>query len=151
MGAEEQLQHLGIELPEVSTPIASYVLARRSGSLLFLSGHLGKRDGTVVTGRLGETLNRAEGYDLARATAIDLLASARAVLETLDRVRAVVKLTGFVNSAADFTDQPFVVNGASDLLVSVFEAAGEHARSSVGVAQLPLGAAVELDAILEID
>jgi enamine deaminase RidA (YjgF/YER057c/UK114 family) len=148
---EERLEYLGIALPKVSSPVANYVAARRTGSLLYLSGHVSRSNGTVVTGRLGETHDRDEGYALARAAAIDLLSSARATLGSLDHVRGVVKLTGFVNSTGDFTDQPFVVNGASDLFVSVFETAGRHARSAVGVAQLPLGAAVELEAILEVE
>jgi enamine deaminase RidA (YjgF/YER057c/UK114 family) len=126
------------------------VTARQSGNLLFLSGHLGKRDGTVVTGKLGDELDTDAGYDLARSAAIDLLGTARAALGTLDTV-AVIKLTGFVQSASTFTGQPAVVNGASDLLVAVFgQERGRHARSAIGVAQLPLGAAVELEAIFEV-
>jgi enamine deaminase RidA (YjgF/YER057c/UK114 family) len=142
---------LGIELPAASAPVANYVMTRRSGSLLFASGHVCKRDGAVVTGQLGDTVSRDDGYALARATILDILASARAALGSLDRVIAVVKLTGFVNSAATFTEQSVVVNGASDLLVEVFgDERGRHARAAVGVAQLPLGAAVELDAIFEV-
>ena len=152
MGAEARLLDLGIDLPEASTPVANYVMTRQSGSLLFLSGHVCKRDGVVAQGRLGENVTRDEGQELARLTAIDLLASARAAIGSLDRVQQVVKLTGFVNSASNFTEQSYVVNGASDLLVEVFGVhAGKHARAAVGVAQLPLGAALELEAILEVD
>lgn len=152
MTAEERLSQLGITLPQVSAPVANYSMTRRSGRLLFVSGHIGKRDGVVVPGRLGESLTRDEGYALARATAVDILASVRAAINTLERVDSVVKLTGYVNSAPSFTEQPFVVNGASDLLVEVFgEESGKHARAAVGVAQLPLGAALELEALFEID
>jgi enamine deaminase RidA (YjgF/YER057c/UK114 family) len=150
MGIDARLTELGIVIPESTPPVANYVTARQSGSLLFLSGHLGKRDGTVMTGRLGDDLDTDAGYDLARNAAIDLLGTARAALGTLDTV-AVVKLTGFVQSAATFTGQPAVVNGASDLLVAVFgHDRGRHARSAIGVAQLPLGAAVEIEAIFEV-
>jgi enamine deaminase RidA (YjgF/YER057c/UK114 family) len=150
MGIDARLTELGIVIPESTPPVANYVTARQSGSLLFLSGHLGKRDGTVMTGRLGDDLDTDAGYDLARNAAIDLLGTARAALGTLDTV-AVVKLTGFVQSAATFTGQPAVVNGASDLLVAVFgHDRGRHARSAIGVAQLPLGAAVEIEAIFGV-
>jgi enamine deaminase RidA (YjgF/YER057c/UK114 family) len=149
---DERLAELGIVLPNPVTPIANYSLTRRSGNLLFVSGHVARRDGAVVTGRLGDDLTRDEGYALARAAAIDVLAAARATVGSLDRVRGVVKLTGFVSSAGSFTDQSAVVNGASDLVVDVFGSErGTHARSAVGVAQLPLGAAVELEAVLEIE
>ena len=150
MGIDARLTELGIVIPETTAPVANYVTSRQSGNLLFISGHLGKRDGAVVTGRLGEDVDTDTGYDLARNAAIDLLGTARAALGTLDTV-AVVKLTGFVQSASTFTGQPAVVNGASDLLVAVFgHERGRHARSAIGVAQLPLGAAVELEAIFEV-
>jgi enamine deaminase RidA (YjgF/YER057c/UK114 family) len=150
VSVDDRLAELGIVIPESTAPVANYVTARRSGSLLFLSGHLGKRDGAVVTGRLGEDVATDAGYDLARSAAIDLLGTARAALGTLDSV-AVVKLTGFVQSASTFTEQSAVINGASDLLVAVFgQERGRHARSAIGVAQLPLGAAVELEAIFEV-
>jgi enamine deaminase RidA (YjgF/YER057c/UK114 family) len=128
------------------------VPARRSAGLLFLSGHLGKRDGQLVRGRVGGDIDRDQAYALARAAATDILASALAALGSLDSITGVVQVTGFVNSAPGFTEQPAVVNGASDLLVDVFgEERGRHARSSVGVAELPLGAAVEIEAIFEVD
>ncbi|TME49677.1 MAG: RidA family protein [Chloroflexi bacterium] len=152
MRVDERLAELGIELPNPVTPVANYSLTRRTGNLLFVSGHVARRDGAVVIGRLGDDLSRDEGYALARAAAIDVLAATRAALGSLDRVRGVVKLTGFVSSAESFTDQSAVVNGASDLVVDVFGAErGTHARAAVGVAQLPLGAAVELEAVLEIE
>ena len=150
MSVDERLAELGIVIPESTPPVANYVTARRSGNLLFLAGHLGKRDGSVVTGRLGDDVDTNTGYDLARNAAIDLLGTARASLGTLDTV-AVVKLTGFVQSASTFTEQPAVINGASDLLVAVLgQERGRHARSAIGVAQLPLGAAVEVEAIFEV-
>ena len=152
MRVDERLAELGIELPNPVTPVANYSLTRRTGNLLFVSGHVARRDGAVVIGRLGDDLSRDEGYALARAAAIDVLAATRAALGSLDRVHSVVKLTGFVSSAESFTDQSAVVNGASDLVVDVFGAErGTHARAAVGVAQLPLGAAVELEAVLEIE
>lgn len=151
MTAEQRIAELGIALPAAPAPVANYVMTRRSGNLLFVSGHVSKRDGAVATGRLGESLAREDGYALARATMIDVLASVRAALGSLDNVTAVVKLTAFVNSTAAFIEQPFVVNGASDLLVEVFgDERGRHARAAVGVSQLPLGAAVELEAIFEV-
>ncbi len=150
MSIDDRLEELGIVIPETTTPVANYVTARQSGNLLFLSGHLGKRDGALVTGRLGEDVDTDAGYDLARSAAVDLLGTVRAALGTLDTV-AVVKLTGFVQSGPAFTGQPAVVNGASDLLVAVFgHERGLHARSAIGVAQLPLGAAVEIEAIFEV-
>ena len=151
MSTEQRIAELGIEIPAASAPVANYVMTRQSGSLLFVSGHVCKRDGAVVTGQLGDSVSRDDGYALARATMLDILASARAALGSLDRVTAVVKVAGFVNSTATFTEQSLVINGASDVLVEVFgEECGRHARAAVGVAQLPLGAAVELEAIFEV-
>jgi enamine deaminase RidA (YjgF/YER057c/UK114 family) len=150
MSIDDRLAALHIVIPESTPPVANYVSVRRMGDLLFLSGHLGKRDGAVVVGTVGDDVDKDTAYGLARAVAIDLLASARAALGTLDTI-AVVKLTGFVHSAATFTEQPAVINGASDLFVDVFGAErGRHARSAIGVAQLPLGAAVEVEAIFEV-
>jgi enamine deaminase RidA (YjgF/YER057c/UK114 family) len=148
---DDRLAELHIVIPETTAPVANYVTARRLGNLLYLSGHLGKRDGAVVTGSVGDDVDTDTAYDLARRAAIDLLGTVRAaLLDTLDDV-AVVKLTGFVRSAPTFTEQSAVVNGASDLLVAVFgPERGRHARSAIGVAQLPLGAAVELEAIFEV-
>ena len=150
MSVDDRLAELHIDIPETTTPVANYVTARQTGNMLYLSGHLGKRDGTVVTGSVGDDVDTDTAYDLARRAAIDLLGTARAALGTLDTV-TVVKLTGFVHSAPAFTEQSAVINGASDLLVSVFgPERGRHARSAIGVAQLPLGAAVELEAIFEV-
>jgi len=150
MSIDERLVELGIVIPESTAPVANYVTSRQSGTLLFLSGHLGKRDGVVVAGTVGDDVDTDTGYDLARLAAIDLIGTARTALGSLDDV-AVIKLTGFVNSAPGFTEQSSVINGASDLFVAVFGPdRGRHARSAIGVAQLPLGAAVEVEAILEI-
>ena len=150
MRVDERLAELGIVLPDATAPVANYVTARRMGNQLFLSGHVSKRDGTVAAGTVGDDIDTGAGYELARLVAIDLLGTARAVLGSLDNV-AVVKLTGFVHSASTFTEQPAVINGASDLLVEVLgPERGRHARSAVGVAQLPLGAAVEIEAIFEV-
>jgi len=150
MSIDERLAELGIVIPESTAPVANYVTSRQSGTLLFLSGHLGKRDGVVVAGTVGDDVDTDTAYDLARLAAIDLIGTARTALGSLDDV-AVIKLTGFVNSAPGFTEQSSVINGASDLFVAVFGPdRGRHARSAIGVAQLPLGAAVEVEAILEI-
>lgn len=147
----DRLADLGITLPEAAVPLASYVPARRGGGLLHLSGHLTKREGHVVSGRLGDDLDTGAGHDLARLIAIDLLGSAAAALGGIDAVTGVVRLGGFVQCTPDFTEQPQVINGASDLLVEVFGSdRGAHARSAVGVAALPLGAAVEIEAVFEV-
>jgi enamine deaminase RidA (YjgF/YER057c/UK114 family) len=152
MSIEERVVQLGLSLPEGQAPLANYVLARESGERLYVSGHLGKRDGTIVTGKVDTDVGRNEAYELARSAAVEMLASARHALGTLDRLRGVVKVTGFINSAPEFTEQSAIVNGASDLLVEVFGPdSGRHARSAVGVAQLPKGAAVEIEAIFEVD
>ena len=151
MSIESRLAELGVTLPTPWSPVANYVPARLSGDHLYLSGHVARRDGSVLVGRFGADLSSDDGYAAARSVALDLLASAQAALGSLDRVRMVLKLTGFVNSTPEFTDQPAVMNGASDLLVAVFgEERGKHARSAVGVTQLPLGAALEVEAILAI-
>jgi len=152
MSIEARVAQLGIALPEVPAPLANYVLARVSGDRLYISGHLGKRDGEVVTGKVDDSVSRHDAYELARGAAIEMLASARAAMGSLDRLAGVAKVTGFVNSSAEFTDQSAVINGASDLFVEVFgPESGRHSRSAVGVAQLPRGAAVEVEAIFELE
>jgi enamine deaminase RidA (YjgF/YER057c/UK114 family) len=148
---EANLASLGITLPTPVAPVANYVPAVISGNLLFISGQISVTDdGRMLTGKLGETADTEAGRIAARHCGINLIAQIKAALGDLDRVKRVVKLTAFVNSAPDFTDQPKVVNGCSDLFVEVFGEAGRHARSAVGVAQLPLGVSVEVDAIIEI-
>lgn len=147
---DRRLEELGLTLPEPAAPVAAYVPAVLAGGLLHLSGQLPFRDGQLVTGRLGESVSLEQGQAAARACGLMLLAQAKAALGSLDRVERVVKLGVFVNSTADFTDQPQVANGASELMQEVFGEAGRHARSAVGVPTLPRGVAVEIDAILSV-
>jgi enamine deaminase RidA (YjgF/YER057c/UK114 family) len=150
MSIDARLAELGIVLPEPAAPVAAYVPAVLAGGLLHISGQLPFVAGALVKGRLGEDVSIEEGYTAARACGLMLLAQAKAALGSLDRVERVVKLGAFVNSTGDFTDQPKVANGASELMAEVFGDAGKHARSAVGVPVLPLGAAVEVDAILSV-
>lgn len=150
MSIAKRLSEMGITLPEPAAPVASYVATVEHGGLLHISGQLPFIDGEIVKGRLGESVTLDDGIAAARACGIMILAQANAVLGSLERVERVVKLGGFVNSTGDFTDQPKVVNGASDLMMAVFGDIGRHARSAVGVPILPLGAAVEVDAILAV-
>jgi enamine deaminase RidA (YjgF/YER057c/UK114 family) len=145
-----RLQELGIALPGVSAPLAAYVPARRTGSLVYTSGQLPMVDGALpVTGKVGATVSADEAARLARIAALNGLAAVHALVG-LDSVVAVVKVVGFVASAPDFTGQPAVINGASELLGEVFGDAGAHARSAVGVASLPLDAPVEVELIVEV-
>lgn len=148
---EARLKALGIELPLAPRPLASYVPAVRSGNLVFLAGQGPVADGKlVVTGKVGAELTEEEGYKAARITILNSLAVLRAEIGTLDRVRRIVKLVGWVNSAPGFTRQPWVINGASDLLVEIFGDAGRHARSAVGANELPLNIPVEIELVVEI-
>ncbi len=148
---EARLAELGIELGLPTPPIANFVLTRRMGNALYVSGHASLRPGAALQGKVGHDVSTEQAQKAAREVMIDMLASVRAALGTLDNVVAVVKLLGLVQSAADFTAQPAVINGASDLLVDVFGAEiGKHARSAVGVAQLPNNASVEIEMILEV-
>ncbi len=147
---DRKLLELGLALPAPAAPVASYVPAVEAGGLLHISGQLPFKDGAVMTGRLGENVELAVGQEAAQRCALMLVAQMKAALGGLHRVERIVKLGVFVNSAVDFTDQPKVANGASDLMVALFGEAGRHARSAVGVAVLPLGAAVEVDAIVQI-
>ena len=134
----------------VATPAAAYVPFVQTGNLVFLSGHIAKKDGKVWTGQFGRTMTTAEGQAAARAVAIDLLGTLHAALGDLNRVRRIVKLMSLVNSTADFTEQHLVTNGASELIGQVFGAQiGAHARSAFGVAQIPLGACVEIEMTAE--
>jgi enamine deaminase RidA (YjgF/YER057c/UK114 family) len=151
MGADARLTELGLELPTPPRPLANYVTAARSGNLLFLSGHGPMRDGRVAyQGTVGRDLTIEEGQAAARLTGLNLLASARDALGSLDRVRRVVKLLGMVRCGTDFIEHPKVINGCSDLMVEVFGEAGRHARSAVGMGSLPFGIAVEIEMILEV-
>jgi enamine deaminase RidA (YjgF/YER057c/UK114 family) len=145
---EAKLAELGIVLPEAAAPVAAYVPVVIAGGLAHVSGQLPFIDGALVKGRLGEDVDTAQGYDAARACGLMILAQLKAALGSLSRVERVVKLGAFVCSTDDFTDQPKVANGASELMAALFGEAGKHARSAVGVPVLPLGAAVEVDAIV---
>lgn len=148
---EQRLKKLGITLPAPNAPVANYVPYVISGPLLFISGQISNGPGGVFKGKLGGTLTLEEGAAAARLCAINILAQINAALNgDLDRVKRIVKLGGFVNCVPEFEDQPKVINGASDLMVAVFGDAGRHARAAVGAPSLPLGAAVEVDAIVEI-
>lgn len=149
---EARLAELGITLPEAGAPVASYVNAVRSGGLLFLAGKgPNLPGGGYVTGKVGRDLTVEEGYEAARLTAIQHLAVLRAELGDLRRVRRVVKVTGMVNCPDDFTDQPAVINGYSDLMAEVFGERGRHARAAVGMSSLPMGIAVEVEAVVEVE
>jgi len=150
MSIEAKLAELGITLPEAAAPVASYVPVVVAGGLAHVSGQLPFVDGKLVTGRLGEDVALDQGAAAARACGLMILAQLKAALGSLDRVEKIVKLGAFVNSAGDFTDQPKVANGVSDLMLEVFGDAGRHARAAVGVPALPLGAAVEVDAIIAV-
>lgn len=147
MSIEARLQELGIVLPEAAAPVASYVPVVVQGGFAHVSGQLPFVDGELVTGRLGDDVSLEEGAAAARACGLMILAQLKAA-GVLDRVERVVKLGGFVNSTTEFTDQPKVINGASDLMLDVFGEVGKHARAAVGVPALPLGAAVEVDAVI---
>jgi enamine deaminase RidA (YjgF/YER057c/UK114 family) len=146
----QKLTELNITLPDAAAPAANYVPFVQSGNLLFVSGQLPFDQGQLIhKGRLGDNVSLEEGYKAARQCAINIIAQIRAA-GGLEKVHRIVRLGGFVNSTADFTDQPKVVNGASDLFVEVFGDAGRHARAAVGVPSLPLGVAVEVDAVVEL-
>ncbi len=150
MNIDAKLAELGIILPAPAAPVAAYVPVVIAGGLAHVSGQLPFVGGQLVKGRLGESVTVAEGYAAARACGLMILAQLKAKIGSLDLVDQVVKLGGFVNSAADFIDQPKVVNGASELMAQVFGDAGVHARSAVGVPTLPLGVVVEVDAIFAL-
>ena len=150
MSIAQRLQALGITLPPVSVPAAAYVPFVRTGNLIFLSGHIAKKDGQVWTGQLGKTMATAEGKLAARNVAIDLMGTLSAAAGGLDNVVRIVKVMSLVNSSPDFTEHHLVTNGCSELLGEVFGEAGVHARSAFGVAQIPLGACVEIELIAEV-
>jgi enamine deaminase RidA (YjgF/YER057c/UK114 family) len=150
MSIYDKLAELNITLPPVAAPAAAYVPFVQTGNLVFLSGHIAKQDGKVWTGQFGKTMSTAEGQAAARAVAIDLLGTLHAAVGNLNRVIRIVKLMSLVNSTADFTEQHLVTNGASELIGQLFGARGAHARSAFGVAQIPLGACVEIEMIAEV-
>ena len=151
MSFEAKLTELGITLPPAPKPVATYIPAVRAGDLLFLSGTGPFKDGKIVfAGKLGKDLTVEQGYEAARLTLLNALAMVRQEMGTLDRVVRVVRLTGHVASAEGFTQQPAVINGASDLLVQIFGEAGRHARLALGAAELPLNMCIELELILQV-
>jgi enamine deaminase RidA (YjgF/YER057c/UK114 family) len=153
MGAEARLAALGIELPADSAPVANYRMAVRTGNLLFVSGHgPAQPDGTRVKGKVGADLDLAEAREAARLVGVNLVATVRRELGSLDAVRRIVKVLGMVNCAPGFDQTPAVIDGCSDFLVELFgEEIGSHARSAVGMAELPFGLPVEIEMIVEVD
>ena len=151
MSIYEKLAALKIELPAVAAPVAAYVMYAQTGNLVFISGHISKKDGKVLAGQLGKNMTTEEGKAAARSVAVDLIATLQAACGgDLNRVARVVKLMSLVNSTADYTEPHLVTNGASELIADVFGEQGKHARSAFGVAQIPMGACVEIELIVEL-
>jgi len=149
---EQKLAALGLALPSVPAAIANYVPAVRSGDLVFLAGQIARgTDGKFLAGKVGRELSEAQGADVARTCALQLIAVLKAEVGDLARVKRIVKVTGFVNCTDEFTAQPKVINGASDLFVAVFDEKGRHARAAVGVSSLPAGAPVEIELVAELE
>lgn len=151
MSVYDRLKSLGIELPAVGVPVAAYVPFVRTGSLVFLSGHIAKRDGKPWVGQLGRDTDTATGKQAARNVAIDLMGTLHAAVGDLNKVKRIVKVVSLVNSTADYTEHHLVTNGCSELLGEVFGANGVHARAAFGVTQIPLGACVEIELIAEVE
>ena len=147
----DKLKALNITLPEVAAPAAAYLPFVQTGKLVFLSGHLAKKDGKVIVGQLGKNVTTEEGKLAARAIAIDLVGTLHAAVGDLSKVKRIVKVMSLVNSTGDFTEQHLVTNGCSELLGEIFGDAGKHARSAFGVAQIPMGACVEIELIAEVE
>ena len=151
MSVYDNLQSLGISLPPVATPAAAYVPWVRTGNLVFLSGHIARENGKVYAGKLGEALDTAQGVEAARLVAIDLMGTLHAAVGDLNQIKRIVKLMCLVNSGPNYTEQHLVANGCSELFAQVFgNTVGAHARSAFGVAQIPMGACVEIEMIVEV-
>ncbi len=150
MSVYDKLSELHIELPPVAVPAAAYVPFVQTGHLIFLSGHIAKKDDKPWVGQLGRNMQTAEGKDAARAVAIDLLGTLHAAVGDLNKIRRIVKVMSLVNSTPDFVEHHLVTNGCSELLGQIFGEKGAHARSAFGVAQLPMGACVEIELIAEL-
>ena len=150
MSVEERLNKLGIQIPDVAVPVGAYVPGLKSGGYIYTSGQLCSRNGQLITGRLGEDLDVEQGAEAAKCAAVNCLAVAKALAGSLDQIKRVVKITCFVNSTANFTDQPKVANGASFLMRDVLGENGTHSRSAVGVASLPMDACCEVEAVFEL-
>lgn len=153
MKIEAKLSQMGLTLPEPGSPVGNYVGAVQVGNLLFVSGHGPGRQSaaTIVAGKVGRDLTTAQAYDVAKVVMLNCLASVKRELGDLDRVKRIVKLLGMVNCTEDFTEQPQVINGASDFLVELYGEAGRHARSAVGMQQLPMNIPVEIEMIIEVE
>jgi enamine deaminase RidA (YjgF/YER057c/UK114 family) len=151
MNIYDKLNELNISLPPIAIPAAAYVPFVQTGNLVFLSGHIAKQDGKPWVGQLGKNMSTEEGKSAARAIAIDLMGTLHAAVGDLNRVKRIVKLMSLVNSTSDFTEQHLVTNGASELIGEVFGDKGAHARSAFGVAQIPMGACVEIELIAELN
>ena len=151
MSVYEKLKAHGIVLPPVSTPAAAYVPFVQTGNLVFISGHIARHEGKPWVGQLGKNIFTEEGKRAARAIAVDLIGTLHAAVGDLNRVKRIVKLMSLVNSTPDFTEQHLVTNGASELIGQIFGDKGAHARSAFGVAQIPMGACVEIEMIVEVE
>ena len=153
MNFEEKINELKIKLPEAKAPVGSYMATKISGKLLFISGQISTNvDGELIKGKIGKELSTEDGYEAAKRCGLSIISQVKkACNDDLSKVKSCVKLTGFVNSTEDFTEQPKVINGASDLIVSVFGEAGMHTRAAVSTNSLPLGVSVEVDAIFELN
>jgi enamine deaminase RidA (YjgF/YER057c/UK114 family) len=153
MKQEENLKKLNIKLPSAPNPVGSYVAYQKSGNLIFISGQISLRaNGELIKGKIGQNLTLEQGQEAAQVCAINILSQIKAACNgDLSKVKRCIKITGFINSTDDFTDQPKVINSASDLLVKIFEEKGKHSRAAVSANSLPLGAAVEIEAIFEIN
>ena len=153
MSFEEKIKELKIELPEAKAPVGSYVATKITGKLLYVSGQISmSSNGELIKGKVGKDLNTVEGYNAAERCGLSIVAQVKKTCEgDLSKVKSCIKLTGFVNSTEDFTEQPKVINGASDLIGSIFGEAGMHTRAAVSTNSLPLGVSVEVDAIFELN
>ena len=152
MSAEENLKKLNLDLPNAPAPVGAYVAYKQTGNLIFISGQVSfDKNGQLIKGKVGSELTLEEGQEAAKACAVNILSQIKKACNgDLRKVKSCVKITGYVNSKSDFVDQPKVINGASEIISSIFEDGGKHARAAVSVASLPLGAAVEVEAIFEI-
>jgi len=153
MTYEDKIRELNIDLPEAKAPVGNYVATKISGKMLFISGQISiDENGQLIKGKIGKDLDAESGYNAAKRCALSIIAQAKMACDNdLSKIKSCIKLTGFVNSTDEFTDQPKVINGASDLIVSIFGKAGMHARAAVSTNSLPLGVSVEVDAIFELN
>ena len=153
MSFEDRIKNLNIKIPKAANPVGSYLATKITGKLLFISGQISiNENGELIKGKIGKDLNTEDGYNAAKRCALNIIAQAKkACDEDLSKIKSCVKITGFVNSTDDFTDQPKVINGASDLIASIFGDSGMHSRAAVSTNSLPLGVSVEVDAIFELN